>query len=149
MAAVVYQVFKLRNVKGDFPLSSANIAANKIRALLVKTTSTVDTEPLKDTLSGFTALAECDVAGYSRQTPTGVAVARNDGSLRVEVDCNDVSFGEIVGGNTLKGVLFYEYVDGTNANDIPIAFCPFASNVTTDGNVVRMSNPSFGWLQAT
>lgn len=99
--------------------------ATDIRARLVMTNTTVDTEidAITD-LADYTTIDPGDATGYADVALTSEAVNVDDANDRAELDAADVSFAGLSGDATrdYQGVLLYDYVDGTNANDIPVAF---------------------------
>lgn len=139
MASFWYDQALLKLVKAD-----ADFDTLDVRALLVMTNTTADTERDKSTLSGFTTLDEFNGSGYSRPDLTMVAPAVNLTTHVAWMDAADFTFGTTVGAGTrsVQAMILYNRVDGTNTNDWPIAFVdtggfPFAPsggpvNVTVD-----------------
>src|SRR3990167_509352 len=129
MASVVYNEFKLRS-------AVAYMSGKDIRARLVMTNTTCDTQ--NDgiaKLSDFTTIDPCDATGYADVALIGEATSKDDAGDRGEIDANDVSFAGLGGGapRGYQGVLLYEFVDGTNANDIPVAFIEFSNQPLSSG----------------
>ena len=95
-----------------------------IRAMLVMTNTTADTEEDAASLAAFTTLDEYDGSGYARIDLASVAMASDDVNNRHELTAALGSFGTAVGAGVRNaaGVLYYLHVDGTAANDKPIAF---------------------------
>jgi len=76
------------------------------------------------------------------------AVNLDDGNDRAEFDADAVTWTALgVGTRTTAGVLVYKYVDGTDANDLPIAYVEFASPVTHDGTDFIIQWSAEGILQ--
>jgi hypothetical protein len=143
MASVIYTHFKAKSAKGLIDLD-----ADDIRAILVKTTTTVDTEPDTEFISGFTTLAECDAASYARVALTGETVNTDTGNDRAEFTASNIVWAALGAGNTLQGVLLYKHV--TNDTDsMPIAFIEFSSNFVTNGGGLTVAPNSEGFLQLT
>ena len=100
-------------------------AGHDIRALLCMTNTTADTERDAANLAAFTTLDEYDGAGYGRVTLANQLVVRDDPNDRAELHCDSpLSFGATVAAGTRQaaGVLLIRRVDGTAANDQPIAW---------------------------
>lgn len=117
-----YTGAKERLAKGDLDFDEAG---NDIRVMLVMTNTTADTDQDALTLSGITTLDEYDGAGYSRAALASQVVTRDDANNRAEVSATSpVSFGATVAAGTRQaaGALVYRHVDGTAANDQPIAY---------------------------
>lgn len=106
-----------------------------IRALLVMTNTTVDTE--NDAIAfidDFTTLDEMDGSGYVRKALASEAVAKDDANDRAEFDAEDVTWSALGNGTReILGVLIYKHV--TNDTDsIPIAFIERASATNPGGD---------------
>lgn len=100
-------------------------AGHDIRALLVMSNSTADTDRDALTLSAIGTLDEYDGAGYSRQALASQSVVRDDANNRAELMATSpIEFGATVAAGTRQaiGTLIYRHVDGTAANDQPIMF---------------------------
>jgi hypothetical protein len=123
-----------------------------IRAKLLMTNTTADTE--KDGINNvddITTLDLCDASGYADVVLAGEIVAVDDDNERASFDANDISF-EGLGGDATRdyqGVLIYKYVDGTDANDIPICFIDFTSDILKTATQVNVHWNSSGILQLT
>ena len=78
-------------------------------------------------IDDFTTVDVSDATGYADVELTGEAVNKDDGNNRAEFDANNISFAGLSGDATrdYQGVLLYKYVDGTDANDLVIAFVEF------------------------
>ena len=117
MANFVYSRAKAKLMSGDLDLN-----ADDIRALLVMTNTTADTEEDSEFVSSITTLDEMDGAGYSRQTLTGEAVAVDTTNNRGEFTANDIKFMNVSAGTrNVAAVVLIKHV--TNDTDsIPIAY---------------------------
>jgi len=122
MASVVYNEFKRANAAGEIDLN-----ADDIRAILVMTNTTADTEnDAKVYVGDLTTLDESDATGYARQALATEAVNTDDANDRAEFDADDVSFSGMSGDATrdYQGVVLYKHV--TNDADSPlVAFIEF------------------------
>lgn len=116
--------------------------AHDIRAMLVMTNTTADTE--KDRLfisggSGFTTLDEYDGANYARKAFASEIVNLDNANLRAELDADDLTnaLGNAwellgVGVRNAQGIVLLRHVTN-DADSVPIAFVdtggfPFAGN---------------------
>lgn len=118
-------------------LSLLFVTGRDVRAILVMTNTTVDTEVAAGTISyvgDYTTLDECDGANYSRQSLTSEAAAADDANARAEFDADDVTWTSL-GASTrdVQGVLLYEHVTN-DADSIPLMFIEFSTNYTPDGS---------------
>lgn len=119
-----------------------------VRAMIVMSNTTIDTEVDAQTLSDFTTIDECDGAGYAELDLSSITVAYDDTNDRLKVDAADGDFdggSDIVNASTrsLTRVMIYRYVDGTDANDIPwssIDIGPY----TTAGGPIDVTWPTVG-----
>jgi len=130
--------------------STIDLDSDDIRARLCMNTTTCDTE--KDAITDiadFTLVDVADATGYADVALTSEAVAVDDANDRSEFDAADVSFTGLSGDATrdYQGVLIYKYVDGTDANDIPIAFIDFTADITSAATQVDVPWSSEGILQ--
>jgi hypothetical protein len=121
-----------------------------IRARLVMTNTTCDTEvdAIND-LADYSAIDVADATGYADVALDSEAVAADDGNNRAEFDATDISFTGLSGDATrnYQGVLLYKYVDGTNANDLPVAYIDFATPIPSTATQVNVPWDSEGILQ--
>ena len=130
--------------------STIDLDSDDIRARLCMNTTTCDTE--KDAITDiadFTLVDVADATGYADVALTSEAVAVDDANDRSEFDAADVSFTGLSGDATrdYQGVLIYKYVDGTDANDIPIAFIDFTADITSAATQVDIPWSVEGILQ--
>lgn len=133
-----------------------DLNADTFKAALVMTNTTVDTEDAgKVNLADFTTLDECDAGGYARVTLANLSVAIDSGNSRVEWDFDDFSFASLVasaGDNASRqaqGVLIYKHVDGTNANDIAVAYSAFQTNKAVDATQIDVTVNAEGAMQGS
>ena len=102
-----------------------------LRALLERSTSAYTPDKDHDFLDDFTTGGgvEISVATYARQTLAGAAAAEDAANDRVELDCNDIAFGNLEAGQTVQSIIIYQQVggdDATPAND------PLIARIDTD-----------------
>jgi hypothetical protein len=117
-----YTPAKERLAKGDLDFDEAG---HDIRILLAMTNTTADTDQDAGSLSAIGTLDEYDGAGYARAALAAQSVVRDDANNRAEIMATSpVSFGATVAAGTrsAQGAVVYRHVDGTAANDQPIAW---------------------------
>jgi len=144
MASAVPNSAKLRLMNGGLDLDT-----DDIRARLVMTNTTCDTEvDAINTLSNYTTIDPSNATGYADVQLTESA-AVDDANNRAEFDATDISFSGLGGdaSRAYQGVLLYKYVDGTNANDIPVAFVEFTSTIPATATQVNVPWNAEGILQ--
>lgn len=133
-------------VDGTIDLNSSDI-----RAILVMTNTTADTEQDSTEfvfVGDLTTLDECDADGYARVALSGEAVNIDDVNNRAEFDANDISFAGLAGDATrdFQGVVLYKHV--TNDADSPIlCFIDFTADVTKAATTVNVPWNAEGILQ--
>jgi len=115
------------------------VSAADVRGMLVMTNTTCDTEEEALDLADFTTIDEADGVGYAQATVANVTVAWDATLNALKIDGDDSNFtsGSTLDACTrnLEGILWYRYVDGTDANDVPWFF-------STDGGFPK--TPSGG-----
>ena len=108
------------------------VAACDVRAKLVMSNTTCDTEiDAINNLDDYTTIDVSDATGYADVTCTGEAVAPDDPNDRAEFDLDDVVFSGLSGDATRDyvGVLLFDYVDGTLANDKTPVYIEFSAPI--------------------
>ena len=130
-----------------------DLNTSDIRARLVMTNTTCDTEiDAINNLDDYTTIDVADATGYADVALSGETVTANDTDNRGDFDTtSDIVFTGL-GGNATRnyqGVLLYKYVDGTNANDIPLAFVEFSSAIPKEATQVTVPSSTTNLLQAT
>jgi hypothetical protein len=145
MASAIPNSAKVRLLNGGIDLDT-----DDIRARLCMTNTTCDTEvdAIND-LADYTLIDVCDATGYADVALASEAVAADDTNDRAEFDAADASFTGLGGDATraIQGVLIYKYVDGTNANDLPIAFIDFTADIPTTATQIDIPWDAEGILQ--
>ncbi len=105
-----------------------------IRMLLERDTSGYSPDIRDDYLDSFTSGAgiEITVASYARQTLANCTIILDDADDQVKYDCNNILFGNLESGQTVKALLVYLQVGGddtTPANDVLLAYIDTVSGV--------------------
>jgi len=149
MANFVYTPRKTDFLNGDLDLAAADV-----RVMLVMTNTTADTDEDAHDLADISTLDEYDGANYGRQQIGSEAVNQDDANDRAEFDGGDIQFASLgVGTRQAQALLVYVHVDGTAANDLPLAYIdetspsvfPFAGN----GGDIDVTWSNEGILQLT
>lgn len=145
MASAIPNSAKVRLMNGDFDLDT-----DDIRARLCMTNTTCDTEvdAIND-LADYTTIDPCDATGYADVALASEAVAADDGNDRAEFDATDLSFTGLSGDATrdIQGALLYKYVDGTDANDLPLCFVDFSADISSAATQIDVPWDAQGILQ--
>jgi len=145
MASAIPNSAKVGLMNGTIDLDT-----NDIRARLCMNTTTCDTEvDAINTLVNYTLIDVANATGYADVALTSEVVAADNANDRAEFDAADVSFAGLSGNATrdYQGVLIYKYVDGTNTNDIPIAFIDFTADIPATATQVDIPWSIEGILQ--
>lgn len=146
MASVIYNK-ALANMLSDYLVSGKDV-----RAILVMTNTTCDTEnDAIDFVANFTTLDEGDGTGdTTRIALTSEAAAEDDTNDRGEFDAADLSFTGLAGDATraYQGVLLYEHVTN-DADSKVVAFIDFASDIASTATQVDVPWDAEGILQAS
>ncbi len=138
-------------------------SGDDLRVMLLADASSAGTEEDAATISAFTTKGEWIGAGYvaGGKALTGKAVTANDSNNRGEFNANDSVWPNMgpagsgfmssssLGVGSIVAALLYKYVDGTDANNIPVAY---ATNnnfpLVPDGSDVAIRWNSQGAMQA-
>jgi hypothetical protein len=145
MASVIYNKALQQIAAGEYDLNT-----DDIRARLVMTNTTCDTENDGiEQLADFTTIDIADATGYADIDMTSLAVNLDDANNRAEFDAADLVFSGLSGNasRAFQGVLLYIYVDGTNANDLALAFIDFTSDISATATQVTVPWDSEGIIQ--
>lgn len=131
-------------------------AGTVVRCMLERSTSTYSPNKDHDFLGDQTGFVEISVASYARQTVTTKAVNIDDANDRVELDFDNIAFGNLETGQTADAVQFYRQTGGNDAtpNDddlicyidtatgLPAVLGGGAFNVTIDAEgLIQLSQP--------
>lgn len=121
MADFVYEKSLDEYMKGSIDLDTAG---DDIRVLIAMATTTLDTEPEIEFLSGASTLARHDGANYPAADGqlAGEGVVEDLPNNRAEFDATDHEFTALgVGSGTVAGILIYKFVTN-DAASIPLAW---------------------------
>jgi hypothetical protein len=147
MASFWYTPAKERLANGGLDWDNSDI-----RCYLAMTNTTADTDQDAGTLSAIGTPDEYDGTGYSRASIATEAVVRDDANNRAELGpTTAISFGATVGAGTRSaaGMVVYQHVDGTAANDKPVAWVEFAAPINGGGGAFTVTPNAEGLLQVT
>jgi hypothetical protein len=145
---MVYPAALRQILSGEIDLHTGG---NDIRVRLLMTNTTADTDQDGiDNISDIITLDTCDATGYADVALTSEAVTENTTSNTAVFDAADASFTSLGGDATrdIQGALVYKYVDGTDANDIPITFVDFTSDIPSTATQVDVPWNAAGILTA-
>lgn len=119
-----------------------------LRARLLMTNTTADTENNKATLSAYTTLDTFDGSGATNNLAlTGEAVNVDSGNNRIECDADDAAYGALGNGTRqIQGVLLFFFVTN-DADSVPLAFLQFSSNFNPGGATVTITWDAQGIVQ--
>jgi len=130
-----------------------DLNTSDIRARLVMTNTTCDTEIDAITnLSDYTTIDVADATGYADQALDTETVTANDTNDRADFDtATNIVFSGLSGDATrdYQGCLLYKYVDGTDANDIPLLYIDFSSTIAKEATQVTVPSSTTNILQVS
>jgi hypothetical protein len=113
MANIVYNSFLQKISNGTIDLDAAGTV---VRCMLERSTSTYSANKDHEFVSDLTGFVECTVASYARQTVSNKAVNKDNANDRAEWDFDNVSFGNLESGQTVKGYFLYVQTGGNDAS---------------------------------
>lgn len=145
MADFWYTGAKLKLGKADLDGDTIDL-----RAKLLMTNTTADTDQDATNISGIGTLDEYDGAGYSEIDFANVAIAADNANNRAEITADAGSFGTSVAAGTRnwQSILYYVRVDGNPANDYPVAHKDITP-ANGNGGSVGLTPNAEGLLQIT
>ena len=146
MATFAYTPFKTALLGGDIALDTQDI-----RALLVMTNTTADTDQDVANIADIGTLDEYDGAGYSRATLASEAVNEDAANNRAEFDVADFNFGSTVAAGTRSaaGIVLYRHVTN-DADAVLIAYIDTGGfPLAGGGGPFSVTVNAEGLLQAT
>jgi len=142
MSSLVYDIAKAGLFNGAIDLDT-----NTIKARLVMTNTTCDTENDKTTVSGFTTIDVCDSSGYTDKTLSTLTVT--NGGTTSKWTADNLTWTSLATcTRQVQGVMLYKFVTN-DAGSTPIAFIQFSSNKTPDGSDFSVSWDTNGILTIT
>lgn len=144
MSALVYNQFKYEVASQTMSWSS-----DTMKALLVMTNTTTDTEEDVANLAAFTTLDECDGASYARQTLGSKTIDNDTTNDRTVLDAADVTYSSLGAGTRSTQGLVIAQDTGTDSTSAPVCYMPFTSNQTHNGSNFPVQFPSTGILLLT
>lgn len=130
-----------------------DLNSHDIRARLCMTNTTCDTEvdAIAD-LADYTTIDPSDATGYADVALDTETVTANDANNRADFDtAADIVFTGLGGDATrdYQGILLYKYVDGTNANDLPLCFIDFTTDVLKTSTQVTVPSSTTNLIQVS
>jgi len=142
MPDFMYTLAQLKIANGEIDLDT-----DDIRALIVMSLTSAQTQDGVEFLASFTTLDEYDGAGYARQALTGKVASANTVTKRMHFTSDNLVFAALAAG-TREGfaIIFYKHV-GADAVNIPILYkmpsgFPFLGN----GENVTVAPHANGWV---
>lgn len=151
MASVAYTI-----AKKDFLDATVNMASDVIKAMLLMTNTTADTEAGAATVSAITTLDEFDGAGYikdhggaGRQViDITVATSGTEGQATADVD-PETWTALSVGTRDIQGALVHKEGTADDTTAVPIAFVDFPSDITPNGGDISINWAADGVIKIT
>lgn len=144
MSALVFNQFKYESAN-----QTVSWTSDTMKAALVMTNTTADTEEDTTDVASFTTLDECDGASYARQTLGTKTVTNDTTNDRTVLDAADVTFSSLGAGTRATQGLLVIQDTGSDATSIPVCYMPFTSNQTHNGSDFPVQFPSTGILLLT
>lgn len=115
MANILYNAGVRDLFKGANAIDTATY-----KVLLERSTSSYTPNKDDDSIGAMTGLVEISVVSYARVTITTPTVAEVDASDTVKIDFDDVDFGSLESGQTVKAAIVYRHV-GADGSNVPLA----------------------------
>lgn len=144
MASFAYTGAKEKLAKGLLDMTS------NMEVALCMTNTTADTDQDATSMSGIGTLDEYNGSGYSRGALVGEAVNRDDPNNRAEFAANNFTWTALgAGTRNAQGMVLLKRVDGTAANDFPVAWIEFTTPWAGNGSDVTISWDAEGIVQVT
>lgn len=150
----MFNVFLEKEAKGEINLATATIKVALLNDPVNQGGTDISTEEDVNNLAGFdggnglsTNMLEFDGMAYARATLANQAIVRDDNANTVKLTGDNVTFAGLDNdgmGYGVGGVLLIAHIDGTEANDYPIALLPYEK--TPNGNDFVVKWPSTGIL---
>lgn len=149
MANLLYSKFFERLATANLGMDAAGTV---VRVLLERSTSTYSPNKDHDFVGDLTNLVEVTVASYARQTVANKAVNIDDGNDRIELDFDDIAFGNLETGQTVDALIFYCQTGGSDAtpnDDALIAYLDTATGLPAalGGGAFNVTINAEGFIQ--
>lgn len=126
-----------------------NLETADIRAKMVMANTTCFADRDAATVSAITTVDEYNGGGYLEQTLGSKAVNLDLPNNRAEFTFGTINFGASVaaGARNAVGILLIDRVDGTAANDRPLAYIEFSAPFAGNGGPVTYTPNAEGAVQ--
>lgn len=100
--------------------NAADILSGTIRALLLRSTGTYSFNPDHNFVADLfsNGAVEISVASYARQTLGTKSITEDDTNDRTVFTCADLNFGTLESGQTVSGIVFYEFITNDAASPL-------------------------------
>ena len=149
MANMIYSTFLQKLANGGIDFDSGSVV---VRCMLERSTSTYSPNKDHEFVDDLASFVECSVSSYARVTVTTKAVNLDTSNDRVELDFDNVSFGTLESGQTVKGVVFYVQTGGNDSSpedDSLIAYFDTATGLpaTLGGGAFSVTINAEGLIQ--
>ncbi len=140
--------FAYNDPKRGFVTGEIDLTSDDIRAMLVMTNTTADTEDDSNFIGDFTTLDEMDGSGYARVALTSEAVAEDAANNRAEFNADDITFSAVgVGTRQVAALVLYKHVTN-DADSIPLVYFDGTGfPLTAGGGDLKFLAPTEGYLQ--
>lgn len=114
--------FTYNEAKRAIASGEIDFASDDIRALLVMSNTTADTDDDVNTISGITTLDEFGGANYARKALTGEAVSEDAGNNKATFDADNPVWTALGNGaRQIAGVVIYKHVTN-DADSVPLFY---------------------------
>lgn len=145
MASRIYNEALRAIAAGEIDLDAADIRA---RLVMANTTAGTENDGVV-VLSDITTIDACDATDYVDVALEDLAVNKDDANDRAEFDATDVVFAGLGGDatRTAVGVLLYVYVDGSNSNDLAVAYIEFTAPIASAATQITVPWDAQGIIQ--
>lgn len=144
MASAKYNIMKSRMMKADLDLDEG---VDDVRAILVMTNTTADTEIDVDNTGSITTLDEMDGSGYARQNCANQVVATDDANDRAEFSCDAMVWATLGNGTRqVQGVYFHEFITN-DAGSFCMFFSEFSATINPGGSTLTVTPNAEGLYQ--
>ena len=145
MSAFVYTDISHKVATGSLDLSTVDV---RVKALMSNTVAGFSEEATN--LDGIATLDEMDGAGYTALDLASLTATKQADDDRTEIDGANGTFGATVSAGTrnIIALLWYVRVDGTTANDYPLAYddSPSEFPLAADGGPLNISLDPTGFM---